>query len=193
MILAFPVAALWLLVESRRPRMDGHLLVAALSTVCVALPLIVVFFDVGAAMKASSFSVLVVSVWERFTTMWPLAFNILPEGPGALLGAGLGSIGMPQTVGYAPHHINAGDSLAVFMLINFGVPGLLYCAFPAFSVRKVAAANTADVCRVYVSVLALGYTYGLSINMIEDPFFSICLGLCFGAAASAWLHEEGQP
>jgi hypothetical protein len=82
----------------------------------------------------------------------------------------------------------------MFMMINFGVLGLLYYAFPAFMVRKVAAAYPADVQRVYVSVLAIAYTYGLSISMIEESFFSIFFGLCFGAAASAWPHvTERKP
>src|SRR6185369_146859 len=131
MVLAFPLAAFWVVAGERNPRMTGAGLVGAVCAATLALPLLIVFFDLGSALPQSSFPSLVVSVWDRFTTMWPLAFGLLPDGPQALLGAGLGSIGTPQLYGNASHHLNAADNFAVFMLINFGLPGLCYYAMPA--------------------------------------------------------------
>jgi len=192
MILAFPLAATWLVAQDYRPSMDGRRLVATLCAVSLALPLTVVFWDVGAMMKASNMPLVLLSVWERFSSMWPLAFNLLPDGPLALLGSGLGSIGTPQLFGDTPHHLNAGDSLALYMLVNFGVAGLLYCALPALSLRKVAGTYPGDLHRVVVVLLVIAYAYGLSINMIEVSFFSFFFGLCFGAASSAWQITEGN-
>jgi hypothetical protein len=192
MILAFPLAALWLAVQSRRPGMDGRWFVGTLCALSLTLPLAVVLWDAGSAIKASSFPPSLLSVWDRFTSMWPLAFALLPDGPLALLGAGVGSIGTPQLFGNAPHHFNAGDSLALYLIVSFGVAGLLYCALPAVSVRKVAAAYRGDLHRVIVVLLAIAYAYGLSINMIEESFFSFFFGLCFYAAARAWhTSDEG--
>ncbi len=188
MVLAFPVAALWLVFQERHPRMNGTGLVGVLAATTLVLPFLIVYFDLGSAMPQSSFPSLLVSVWDRFTTMWPRAFDLLPDGPEALLGAGLGSIGTPQMYGNAPHRINAGDNFAVFMMINFGLPGLCYYAFPALSLRRVAANETAVVHRAYVGLLLLAYGYGMSSNMVEESFFSVCFGLCCGAAASAWLR-----
>ena len=120
--------------------------------------------------------------------MWPLAFELLPEGPQALLGAGLGSIGSPQEYGNTPHRFNAADNFAVFMMINFGLPGLCYFAAPALSLRKVAANEAQPVYRAYVALLLIAYGYGMSINMMEESFFAVCFGLCCGIAASAWLR-----
>ena len=120
--------------------------------------------------------------------MWPLAFDLLPDGPAAALGAGLGSIGTPQLYGDAPHRINAADSLAVFMMINFGLLGLLYYVAPALGQRRVAEKQNAMVRRAYTGVLVIAYGYGISISMIEESFFAICLGLSLGAMATAYLQ-----
>jgi hypothetical protein len=188
MVLAFPLAALWLVVQDRRPWMSGTRLVGAVCAATLALPFIIVYFDLGSAMSQSSFPSLLVSVWERFTTMWPQAFGLLPDGPEALLGAGLGSIGTPQLYGDAAHRLNAADNFAVFMMINFGLPGLCYYAMPALSLHRVAATETVTIHRAYVALLLIAYGYGMSINMVEESFFSVFFGLCCGVAASASLR-----
>ena len=192
MILAFPPAVLWLVIRERNPWMNGAGLLGAVCGATLLLPLIIVYFDLGLGMSRSSFPSLLVSVWERFTEMWPLAFGLLPEGPHALLGAGLGSIGTPQLYGDAPHRLNAGDNFAVFMIVVFGLPGLCYYAFPAFSLRKVASSDTGTVHGAYVGLLLLGYGYGMSANMVEESFFCVSFGLCCGAAAAAWLRPMAE-
>lgn len=187
MVLAIPVAALWLFLQDRWPRLDGHLLVGVLCAAALALPALVVAFDLQSTLRSSDFPGLIGSVWDRFATTWPRAVDLLPDGPAALLGGGPGSIGTPQNRGYDAHHLNAGDSIAVYMMVSFGVAGLCYAAFPAFMVRKVLAANPADVRRAYVALLVITYVYGFSINMVEEPFFSMFFGLCLGAGWSAWL------
>lgn len=193
MVLAFPIAAAWVLVQQRNPTMNGTRLVGALCAATLVLPLIIVYFDLGSLMSESSFPTILVSVWDRFTTMWPLAFGLLPEGPEAILGAGLGSIGSPQLHGQTPHLLNAADNFAVFMMINFGLPGLCYYALPALLLPRVAASQTATVRGAYLGLLVIAYGYGMSINMVEESFFSVCFGLCCGVAASTWLRAaEGR-
>ena len=186
MILAFPVAALWLLAD--RNGASGRMLVYVLCAVTLAFPFVIVLFDLGSSMPASAFPPLIVSAWERFTMMWPLAFDLLPDGPAAALGAGLGSIGTPQLYGAAPHRVNAADSLAVFMMVNFGLLGLLYYVAPALAQRRVAGTENAIVRRAYTGVLVIAYGYGISISMIEESFFAICLGLALGAMATTYLQ-----
>jgi hypothetical protein len=188
MVLGFPLAAFWVMVQQRKPRLSGAGLVGTVCIATLALPLSIVYFGLSSSMSVSSFPTLLVSVWERFTMMWPLAFDLLPEGPQAVLGAGLGSIGTPQSFGGAPHRFNAADNFSIFMLINFGLPGLCYYALPALSLRKVAAAETAMIYRAYVGLLLIAYGYGMSINMAEESFFAVMFGLCCGAATRAWLR-----
>ena len=193
MILAFPIAALWLLME--KGQASGRVLVYALCAVTLTFPFVIVLFDLGSSMPASAFPPLIVSAWERFTMMWPLAFDLLPDGPAAALGGGLGSIGTPQLYGDAPHRVNAADSLAVFMMVNFGLLGLLYYVAPALGQRRVAEKDNAVIRRAYTAVLVIAYGYGISISMIEESFFAICLGLGLGAMATAYLQprEERAP
>jgi hypothetical protein len=190
MILAFPIAALWLLVE--KGQASGRVLVYALCALTLVFPFVIVLFDLGSSMPASAFPPLIVSAWERFTMMWPLAFDLLPDGPAAALGAGLGSIGTPQLYGDAPHRVNAADSLAVFMMINFGLLGLLYYVAPALGQRRVAEKENAIIRRAYTGVLVIAYGYGISISMIEESFFAICLGLGLGAMATAYLQAREE-
>lgn len=192
MLLAFPVAALWLVIQDRNPRMNGASLVGAVCAATLLLPLVIFYFDLAAGMSRSNFPSFLTSVWERFTDVWPLAFSRLPEGPHALLGAGLGSIGAPQMYGDAPHRFNPGDNFAVFMMVVFGLPGLFYYAFPALSLRKVAASETRTVHLAYVGILLLGYGYGMAANMVEESFFSMGFGLCCGAAVAAWLRPTAK-
>jgi hypothetical protein len=188
MVLAFPVAALWLFVQERNPRMNGASLVGAACATTLVLPFVIVYFDLGSAISQSSFPSFLVSVWERFTNMWPKAFGLLPDGPEALLGGGLGSIGTAQLYGGAPHRLNDADNFAIFMMVTFGLPGLCYYAAPAFALPRVAAAENLTVRRAYVALLLIAYCYGISINMVEESFFLIFFGLCCGIAASAWMR-----
>lgn len=189
MMLVFPLAVLWLLLEDYSPWMKGSGLVMTLCAATLGLPLVIVYLDLGSALRASSFPDVLLSVWDRFSDMWPHAFDLLPEGPHALLGAGLGSIGTPQMFGDAAHRANAADNFSIFMMISFGLPGLCYYVAPALSVRRIAASQPAPVHRAYVALLLIAYGYGMSINMVEESFFSICFGLCCGAAAAAWVRE----
>lgn len=188
MVLAFPIAAAWLVLQSFHPT-RGHLLVGTLCALTLALPPLVVFGDFGAVLSADSFPPLLLSVWERFTMMWPDAFALLPQGPAALLGGGLGSIGTPQMFGDAPHLLNAADNFAVFMLVNFGLPGLIYYALPAIGLHRLALAERPEVARAGAALLLIAYGYGMSINMVEESFFCTVFGLCVGAVISAFAQH----
>jgi hypothetical protein len=188
MILAFPVAAAWLVLRNRWP-LRGHLLVGVLCAVTFALPPLVVYSGLAAVLSADELPVQLMSVWERFSQMWPEAFALLPDGPAALLGGGPGSIGTPQAYGASPHLLNAADNIAVFMLVSLGLPGLFYCAIPALGLRRVAATQPREVHAACAALLMLAYGYGMSISMIEESFFSIMFGLCLGAVVAA----PGEP
>ncbi|MEJ6022114.1 O-antigen ligase family protein [Ramlibacter sp. PS4R-6] len=185
MVLAFPVAAAWVVLQSFRPG-SGVLLVRTLCVVTLVLPLVIVFGDASAAIAADSFPPLLMSVWERFTMMWPEAFALLPQGPAAVLGAGPGSIGTPQVYGDAPHLFNAADNIAVFMLVSLGVPGVAYYALPAVGMRRLALAERPEIARAAAAMLVIAYGYGMSISMVEESFFCVVFGMCFGAVLCAF-------
>jgi hypothetical protein len=188
MAVAFPLAALWPILQERRPRMSGTVLVSAVCAATLAMPFLIVLFDLGFPVPRSSVPPLLLSAWDRFTDTWPLAFRLLPEGPEALMGTGVGSIGTPQLFGDAPRRFSPGDNFPVYMMITFGLPGLFYYAMPVFAARRVAAAENLPVRQAYVGLLLIAYGFGMSTNMVEESFFSVSFGLCCGVAASTWLR-----
>lgn len=190
MVLAFPLAVLWVLVHQHKGNMWGDVVLTAVCAAALLLPLSVVYLGLGSQTSEADVPSLLVSVWGRFTSMWPDAFSLLPDGLQALLGAGVGGIGTPQTVGHAAHLLNAGDNFAVYMLISFGLPGLCYYAAPVLLSSKVAASEVAIVYRAYVGVLLLAYGYGVVSNIVEASFFGLVFGLCCGCAAAAWMQSS---
>jgi hypothetical protein len=186
MLLAFPLATAWLLHASGG---DGHAragrwMIHALCALGLAFPAMAAVFDLGAGQRPDAWPDLIQSAWERFSQVWPAAFDLLPQGIAGLLGGGLGSIGTPQLFGFHPHRFNPGDSLAVFLLVNFGIAGALYYVLPALTVRGAVAGSQDGVARAYVALLVIGYGYGSSISMIEETFFATTLGIALGAALS---------
>ena len=183
MVLAYALAAAWLLIdpEARRP-LASRVLVGALAALSIVMPTLIVLLDLGSSLKLGSLPDLLTSVWDRFATMWPAAFEILPEGPAAVLGAGLGSIGTPQEYGSKAHLANAADSLAIYMIVNFGLLGVLYFLLPAIALPSVQRLNDRRIQQAFTIMLLVAYGYGLSVNMLEDAFFSICIGMAVGSA-----------
>jgi hypothetical protein len=183
MVLAFPVAAGWLLFErgeTQHPK-TGRALVWLLFSLTLALPLLVVFYGL-ASTSSSSLPPLLFSVSERFSLVWPEAFGLLSFGPQSVLGAGLGGIGTPQLFGHSPHRFNPGDNMAIYFIITFGVLGLAYYLVPALRTRHVAQAETPSAFRAYIALLLIAYGYGVSNNMVEESFFAIVFGICLGIA-----------
>lgn len=194
MILAFPLAALWVIVQQRNPKMKGAFLLWTLCGASAVLPLSMVFLGLGSEMSDASIPTILLSLWERFTSSWPEAFDLMPDGAQGLLGAGIGSIGSPQMYGNTAHMFSAADNFAVYMIVSFGVPGLLYYAAPVLLAGKVAAVESDMVHRAFIGMLLLAYGYGAATSMAEASFFSVFFGLCCGCAAAAWrrtaVHGE---
>ncbi|TFZ00202.1 hypothetical protein EZ216_13940 [Ramlibacter humi] len=185
MLLAFPLAAAWLLW----PAGEGHSrigrwMVQGLCALGLALPLAAVMCDYAGGLSPDGWPAVLESAWERFSLIWPTAFDLLPPGVAGLLGGGLGAIGTPQMFGHYPHHFHPADSLAVYLLVDFGLAGALYYLLPALTLRVATAGLPEQVARVYAAVLVIAYGYGTSISMFEETFFATTLGIALGAAIS---------
>jgi len=186
MLLVYPLAATWLIAAGSQWQLDaGRWLARALAAFTLCLPLVMVLFELGALISPAQFPDIVVSASERFSWMWPDAFALLPQGSGWVFGAGLGGIGTPQLFGGEAHRFNAADNLAVFLLINFGLAGIAYYALPALALGRVQQQAAGDVYALCASLLIVAYGYGVSISMIEDSFFAVTFGGCFGIVLQA--------
>lgn len=193
MVLAYLLATAWLLADPRaRHPLLGRTIIYALAALTLLLPTLVVLLDLASAVKAASFPDLLVSVWERFATMWPRAFDLLPPLPGGLLGAGLGGIGTPQEFGSRGHLSNAGDSVAIYLIVDFGLIGVLYYCLPAIALAPVQRLDDLRIRQAFTVLVLVAYGYGISVNMLEDSFFSICIGLALGSCPWPARPTKGQ-
>jgi hypothetical protein len=187
---AFLIITLWMLFRNRPVFLPmGRLLVFTLLALAVALPSVVVFFDIGNAVMKQDVPFLLTSLWDRFSWMWPKAFDLMTEPENYILGNGLGSIGTPQSYGQDYRQLNAADNIFVFTFVIFGPLSLLYLCYPAW--RVLRSPDCGDITIWVIGFLIICYGYGLTTNMLEQPFFSALLGMVFGWALTG-EHPSGR-
>lgn len=188
MVVAFAVAAGWLLVANRSAASltVGKFIACGLLVVTCLVPTL--FMVVSVSENTNDVPDLLMSLWDRFSWMWPAAYALLPDGFGALTGTGLGGIG--TALAHAPEGTawNAADSIFVYYFVTFGLVGIAYLAFPLLAVLG-ADADADPNAFVRVAVLIIAFGYGLSINMIEQPVFATVFGLLY-AQGFARLRER---
>lgn len=176
---AFTIIALWIFFKNSSAFLPlGRLLAVILLTVAIALPSVVVFFEIGKAFDANDVPSQLDSLWDRFSWMWPDAFKLLSEPEQYLLGGGLGAIGTPQSYGLDARQVNAADNIFVFAFVLFGPLSLLYLTYPVWRIIRSAECN--EIAAWSIGILIICYGYGVTTNMIEQPFFSAILGMVLG-------------
>lgn len=185
MLVTFLLAACWFMFTSLRYRIStGRLLMSALCIITIALPVAVVFFELGDPGRVKSAPFMLSSLWDRFSWMWPNAVGLFTQPIHYLTGLGLGSIGTAQSFGPSYFRLNAGDNIFVYCYVNFGAMAAIYLAFPAVNSWFIKLdANPLNIWRVGTLIMAFGY--GLTTNVIEQAVFCSMLGLCYGAAFSS--------
>jgi hypothetical protein len=185
MILALSIGTIWLLLPRSSANLRlGRLIVFALLFTTCALPTLVVLYDWGAEFSSAQIPGFMSSLWERFQDMWPHAFKILSSPLHILVGAGIGAIGIPQTISTSFVELNAADNVFIYYLVDFGLLGVLYLAFPALVSARVCIKERPPIGYVYLGLLIIAYGYGMTTNMAEEPFFSVFFGLAYGLAFS---------
>ncbi len=192
MLMAFFVLSFWFIAAGRlRAWWTGAALIGLLAAISFLLPMIVVLYEIGDPGRVQSAPFLLSSLWDRFSWMWPSAFELLHEPIHYVLGRGLGTIGTPQSVGPTYYITNAADNIFVYAYVSFGFPALLYFLFPAWrswSLRRL----TLPARQWYWGVLIVAFGYGLTTSMFEQVFFCCAFGLCYGAAFAEFRSVELQ-
>ncbi len=195
MLLAFPVVATMLLfgVPQRGGR-SGPGVVSAIAAATLTLPLLVILLDFSGAGTPRGLPALLTSAWDRFSSLWPRAFDLLPSGVAAVLGGGVGSIGTPQLFGNAPERYLPADNLLIYTVVTFGLLGVLYYLIPAIASWRVLEREDGRIGKSYTALVLIAYCYGIAANMLEESFFAISLGCCLGVALlSAASAQEAVP
>ena len=187
--LIFPLIGLWLLIPGERMRvMVGKWLLVTCAALCILLPLLAYALDFAGWSTYQETPTIMLSFWDRLSRTWPEAWDLLSSTQNYIFGSGMGSIGTGQVFGDNARHWNAGDNIAIYLFITFGLPGLFYLLLPAwFLFRRVR--YPMDTYFWIFSILLVAYGYGITSNMIEEQFFCEMLGLVFGAV----LYEEWRP
>ncbi len=185
MVIAFAVAAGWLVLANRSitSLKVGKAIVCGLLLLTCLVPTL--FMIVSVSENTNDVPDMLMSLWDRFSWMWPEAYALLPDGFGALTGTGLGGIG--TALAHAPEGTawNAADSIFVYYFVTFGVLGIVYVAFPLLALFGAASDSGSDAdpqAFVWAAVLIIAYGYGLSINMVEQPVFATVFGLLYARA-----------
>jgi hypothetical protein len=112
---------------------------------------------------------------------------LLPDGFGALTGVGPGGIGTAISDGAVP---NSADSIFVYFFVTFGLLGIGYLAFPLRALFGRGAESDPRTF-AWAGLLIIAYGYGLSINMVEQAFFTSVFGLLYGKAFAVLAEREG--
>jgi hypothetical protein len=121
------------------------------------------------------------SLWDRFSDMWPKALQLMDRPEYFLVGKGIGAIGSPQQ--YGPDFLkqNAADSIFIYIFVTFGFLGIVYLfALISWFTKSVEPRQEIQIWTRIFLIFAFGY--GISTNMIEEPFFSGLFGLILGMA-----------
>jgi len=190
MLLAFSAVSLWLVISTLRDSLTlGKLILISFVLFTISLPLSSLVVDFG---NARDLPYLLSSFWDRLDWMWPNAFGLLDSPISAVIGNGLGAIGTPQLYGSQPALINAGDNLFVYLYVTFGFMSLMYLLFPVFMAFRLSNHNL-ELKRCYIAILAAIIGYGVTTNMIEQPFIMVVYGcLCAVAIESLFCERTGR-
>lgn len=121
------------------------------------------------------------SFGERINWMWPRAFSNITTGGNYILGRGIGGIGFPQYFGEGTLY-NAADNTMVYLFVSLGAFALLYIYFILISLKRNAQNITPYMWNCILAWLIYWNIYGLTTNIIENPFFTFFLGIIIGAA-----------
>jgi hypothetical protein len=177
MMMALSVLILWwsLVPPMNRNRM-GALIAIGLLSLMFVLPMVSCSFDfghrfIGEVPRALS------SFADRIVDMWPRSCAILKTPQSWVIGAGIGSIGVPQQYSWVPTGYSAADNLFVYLFVNGGILWAFGLAATVFvGLRHDRAGCLLDDNRVR-SLLIVMLGYGITTNMQEQPFFAMIAGV----------------
>ncbi len=183
MIQAFFILAFVFLIfrsDSINSRVS-KILAIFLGLISIFMPVFVTFFDITSTVNMRNVPTILLSLWERFSWMWPDGFGILKHWYQYVIGAGLGSIGIPAQFTLPLGYGWSADNFFVDAYVNFGLLSLIYIGYLLF---KIASFKSNHLLTGWVNgYFILFFAYGATTNLIGSPFLAVFLGLSFGIFA----------
>lgn len=180
MLLAFALVGGWLLIAKESVKF-GLAILVFFFVLAIVLPILSILVHFG---DPSSIPYLFSSFWDRLAWMWPGAFQMLDSPQAVIFGKGLGAIGVPQMYGDSKYFLNAADNIFVYLYINFGLLAIAYLLFPVVAAFRLGSLPINW--RVgFVAILGVTIGYGVTTNMIEQPFVMTILGAIYAMGFQA--------
>lgn len=176
MMLALGLVFVWRCTPGERSKiLLGNIICIAILIGMVALPALSCSVNFSDRLMLEAPKVLS-SFAERIVSMWPKSCEILATPYSWFIGAGVGSIGVPQQYSNLSNGYSAADNLFVYLYVIGGIP--LSVAFFATILKLLRKPNVGSLPSTNIRALLISMlAYGVTTNMMEQPFFAILAGV----------------
>ncbi len=115
------------------------------------------------------------SMNDRIESCWPAALDLIAEEGNLISGRGLGGLGIPQLY-YETEKYNPCDNLSIFLMGNYGIFSVFLLPFFAWKVVLLARMDGPLALLLSLSGLLI-LSYGMTANVLENPFLAFLVGL----------------
>lgn len=156
--------------------------------ICTTIPLVTTLLGVSTKNFSGTMAWWLGSFGDRTEATWPDAFSLLVNKGSLLFGRGLGGIGTPQLSGEINLQ-NPGDNLFVYLLVVFGLLGIIYLSWCLLSLIRWKNTNS-NLTFLFYGISSSYFIYGLTANMVEQPVMTISMGFVLGLSLA---RNFGKP
>ncbi len=150
-----------------------------LSLVVIMLPFSTLIIDYNLNIQSFYTHLLLASFEERLTFTWPWTINMVLHHGSFISGRGIGGIGASQAY-FEKQLYSPADNLSLYLFGLFGVFGLTMLI--VIGLLITLNIDNTKLGRLIFYLAIACFLEGLSLNVVEEPFFATCLGVVFWAA-----------
>ena len=145
-----------------------------LSLAGILLPLSTLYIHYNLSISNFYTFLLFASFEMRLTDTWPMTFDLITNYGNSILGRGIGGIGSAQQY-FEEYIYSPADNLSLYLYAVFGLSGIVLLIIIGVLSSLKTSNSIYGKFVFFLSVACL--LQGLSLSIIEDPFFATCLGM----------------
>lgn len=185
---AYIIISVFIVLYKWLPKPVWISLLVGLLMIDILIPVSAVFYSYSLSFNSKFNILLFKSFGDRLTWMWPDCFELALNYGNILLGRGIGGIGVPQLY-FEKNLYLPGDNIFVYLFVLFGVFALPILFTYVYGSLFLKIRNDSLDRYFYMIVLA-SLTYGLTANVIEEPYFSFFLGITISHIFNRWVGRH---